>query len=418
MALLILRCVIGFHFFMQGIDKIDSGTFTAEYFLKGAKGPAAPLYQEMLEDKDSIYLLCIDEEAEGNDKVSPSLTLQIWDDYKREIATKYRFGDEKKVAKYKKRREEDKNRIAELDEQLADFSSDCDSARSMVVELDGDLRNGLLFAIDEVLKNGCGEDSEQDYTEMLDRLQDLRQSVVDHDRLMNDRNEVEERYKADEQRIKLIRNQVRLALQTYEKHAAGLKDYLATWSPEINEYRVGLNRLDGFDRDGDNRSAVASQVSYLSEQMDTIKSDMNKKVAPIKTGLKAAWDQYESDMNAIVIDEERGTKEVSLFRPFQKGPLLQVVDKWVPWFDLTVGILLFIGLFTRLAALAGAGFLASIITTQLPGSIGAAPTYDLAIEFAALLVLFATCAGRFGGLDYFLHLMWRSMFPPKMENVS
>ena len=33
-----------------------------------------------------------------------------------------------------------------------------------------------------------------------------------------------------------------------------------------------------------------------------------------------------------------------------------LIDRIVPWFDLIVGALLIVGLFTRLAALAGAGF--------------------------------------------------------------
>lgn len=80
-----------------------------------------------------------------------------------------------------------------------------------------------------------------------------------------------------------------------------------------------------------------------------------------------------------------------------------MLNLFIPWFDTIVGGLLILGLFTRLASLAGAGFLASVIATQPPWIPGTTETYYQAVELAALLVIFATCAGRMGGLDYFLH---------------
>ena len=78
-----------------------------------------------------------------------------------------------------------------------------------------------------------------------------------------------------------------------------------------------------------------------------------------------------------------------------------MINHIIPWFDTIVGALLIIGLFTRLASLAGAVFLASVIAMQPPWIPGTVPTYYQAIEMFALLVIFATCAGRMGGLDYF-----------------
>jgi len=92
-----------------------------------------------------------------------------------------------------------------------------------------------------------------------------------------------------------------------------------------------------------------------------------------------------------------------LHRPFaQKNSRHSLINKVIPWFDLTVGVLLILGLFTRWASLAAAGFLFSVLLTQpfwIPGTV---PTYYQGIEMVACLVLFAVHAGRFGGLDYFL----------------
>jgi uncharacterized membrane protein YphA (DoxX/SURF4 family) len=69
----------------------------------------------------------------------------------------------------------------------------------------------------------------------------------------------------------------------------------------------------------------------------------------------------------------------------------------------SVGVCLLFGFFTRLASTVAAIFLFSVITTQPPWLAGAVPTMFQTIEMAALLVLAATAAGRWAGLDFFTH---------------
>jgi hypothetical protein len=52
-------------------------------------------------------------------------------------------------------------------------------------------------------------------------------------------------------------------------------------------------------------------------------------------------------------------------------------------------------------------FLAMIISTQMPLPPGSTATFPLWIELCGLFVLFATAAGRFGGLDVWID-GWRS----------
>jgi uncharacterized membrane protein YphA (DoxX/SURF4 family) len=83
-----------------------------------------------------------------------------------------------------------------------------------------------------------------------------------------------------------------------------------------------------------------------------------------------------------------------------------LIDRVIPWFDAAVGAMLIFGFGTRLAALAGAGFLFSIILTQWPGAPGALPVYYQTIEMLGLLVIAATAAGQFAGLDFVLYRYW------------
>ena len=78
----------------------------------------------------------------------------------------------------------------------------------------------------------------------------------------------------------------------------------------------------------------------------------------------------------------------------------ETLDAVVPYFDLTVGVLLIIGLFTRPAALVAAAFLASVFFSQFPPTPGPGSTYYHLVEMLALLVLAAVGAGRFLGIDY------------------
>jgi uncharacterized membrane protein YphA (DoxX/SURF4 family) len=78
---------------------------------------------------------------------------------------------------------------------------------------------------------------------------------------------------------------------------------------------------------------------------------------------------------------------------------------------LGVGVLLLLGLFTRLACLAGALFLASVVMMQPFWVSDTAPTFNQQVEMFALLTLATTPVGRWAGLDFFVHGLfssWRS----------
>ncbi len=62
-----------------------------------------------------------------------------------------------------------------------------------------------------------------------------------------------------------------------------------------------------------------------------------------------------------------------------------------------------LGLFTRLACVAGALFLLSVVMMQPFWVSDALPTYNQYVEMVALLALATTPVGRWAGLDYFLH---------------
>ena len=101
------------------------------------------------------------------------------------------------------------------------------------------------------------------------------------------------------------------------------------------------------------------------------------------------------------------------FRSLASDPaLLANTDLITMWGLAIVGLLLILGLFTRLASLAGIGFILLFYLCNPPfvGYFYSIPTegsYLIVnknlVELSALVVIFATGSGRFAGLDRILH---------------
>src|SRR5690606_29539649 len=129
------------------------------------------------------------------------------------------------------------------------------------------------------------------------------------------------------------------------------------------------------------------------------------------------WADYESSINALATDEQYAASgPLKLERLGRRALDSMAVDRIIPYFDLAIGVLLVLGLFTRVASAAGAAFLASVVLSQWPLSPDATPIYYQSVELCGLLVLAGTAAGRFAGLDYFLHLARMKCCPPKQES--
>ena len=356
-ALCLLRFAIGIHFFSEGTSKYQSGNFSAEPFIRQARGPIAPYLRQLLDDQNALLRLCIDQKkiqfqskqpAEDGDgaeqknvdqvvNLDPYLTKSVWASFVLEANDVYDFGDEELLEKYNK--------------QKADLMAQLRAAES-------------------------AEDGGGDVGSINAELQSVSQKV---DALKKQVTEAE-----------LILASAQRQLQTF----------LDTNSHEILEYFGGLDRLDGFNRDGENREQVVEYVPSLRGQYAEIRSDLDKKRNQWIAEIEKIWDGLENDINGLAIDEQQSRGPVVLSRPYQpKSSRIEFINKFIPWFDMIVGGLLIVGLFSRLASLAGGLFLLTVILTQpfwLPGS---APTFYQSIELAGLVVIFATCAGRYGGLD-------------------
>ena len=104
-----------------------------------------------------------------------------------------------------------------------------------------------------------------------------------------------------------------------------------------------------------------------------------------------------------------------LFKALAAQPdLLANADLVTMWGLTAIGVLLILGLFTRLASIGGIGFILLFYLCNPPFvgyfySIPAEGSYLVVnknlVELGALLVILATGSGRFAGLDRILHAL-------------
>jgi uncharacterized membrane protein YphA (DoxX/SURF4 family) len=220
--------------------------------------------------------------------------------------------------------------------------------------------------------------------------------------------------------------QTKQATAIYNRYERMLVSYLRSIADgDGGEYFKKLQRRDrykGHPQDSDPKkdevTGAWTQVPALRGQLASLETDIKKQRGPWLASIDAMWNGYEQEINNLATEDQQSRGPVRLVRPGRTLTDNITIDRFIPYFDLTIGILLVLGLFTRVAASAGAAFLATIVITQWPWAYDVQPTFNQTVELCALLVLAGTAAGRFAGLDWFLHAACLKCCPPKQETKN
>lgn len=342
-----LRIAVGYHFFKEGTNKLKYG-FDAYGFLSGAKGPLAPAFKGMLDDSNGMAKLCVvEKEFDGKKtfEIDTDTTIKQWEQFASYSNTSYGFGS---------------------------------------VELQAELANQRQIIADEIEAARKENNTNVNTAELAGKRADLEKDIAK------------------------IRRQPDLLKETLNAHSALLKDWAKGNRVDLIAHFSTANRLDGFARDGQQASAVSSQVDSLRGQVETIQSDRNKKLAGWSNEVTGIWDSLESKINSLAVPLQKRPTPLALKRPFSpKFGGLNLINMVIPWFDTIVGVCLILGLFTRFASLAAGLFLLSVCLTQPFWVPGTNPTYLYWIEMTACFVIFGTLAGRMAGLDYIINGFFR-----------
>jgi len=207
--------------------------------------------------------------------------------------------------------------------------------------------------------------------------------------------------------------QQKAAADTLKRYEVRLKAFIGSKSDTIDEYRKWLDRRDA------NAQDKSRELASLQTHDARIAGETRKLYAELIPPIDRLWKDLENDLNAISTEEQwKRHGRLAIDKPGRRIGDSETMDRVIPWFDVAVGACLILGLFTRVAAIAGAVFLASVCAAQWPTAPGAAPIYNQAVEMLAMLVLAAIGAGRFFGLDYFICGLRNMCCPVKTKDVA
>lgn len=205
----------------------------------------------------------------------------------------------------------------------------------------------------------------------------------------NYRNRVASHYHFDEK-------QTAAAKKILDDYTARYKWVIGTNADEIEQYRNSLVR-----RDENRKQSARAALASLRAHDARIEAERQQLIGPLLSTIDKMWKDLENSLNNLATTEQwKRHGRLAIGKVGRRPMDSEFVDRFIPYFDLAVGICLVLGLFTRPAAIAGGLFLLTVCASQWPGAEGAAPIFYQAIEMVALFALAAVGAGRFAGLDY------------------
>jgi uncharacterized membrane protein YphA (DoxX/SURF4 family) len=200
----------------------------------------------------------------------------------------------------------------------------------------------------------------------------------------------------------LTDEQKQAADKAYAERLQQVTDYLAGETEPIAEYRHELSRLDRW-----RRAPEAGEVPFFDERVTAKEAETSGQPRAWLSQIRNVEAQLIEDLREVLSTEQRADNETSsaleTALTSDSANRLHMVNLGATILTLGVGICLLLGLFTRIASVVGALFLSWVIVSQPPWIPEAVPTMFQIIEFAALLVLAGTGAGRWAGLDYFTY---------------
>lgn len=203
----------------------------------------------------------------------------------------------------------------------------------------------------------------------------------------------------------LSEEQARKAADAFELRRQQLADYFAEEASAMTDYQHELARLE--------RWMASPEADGVPFQRERIAAKQAETTATVRAWVNqvAEFEQnYLVDLRHVLSAEQRAESNLE---SEMDDALATAHSLRIDWINLTatvltlgVGICLLTGLFTRVASVVGALFLLTVIASQPPWIPDAQSTIYQTIELVALLVLAATAAGRWLGLDYVTYVLF------------
>jgi uncharacterized membrane protein YphA (DoxX/SURF4 family) len=390
--LVLLRLVIGWHFLFEGLEKLNSDTWTSEPYLRESSGPLAPVFRAMAGDplKDKLTPL------PPPDGVNP-IEVRHLVRFPRALAPEWDAYYQAFVARYNP----DKNQRKLLDARFEQAKD------QFVVWLDHDTKRvaftspyGPPVATDKMIP-----DRIRDYEAKLDEARELMNRDLPahaHDQpFVAEVNAKIRTLKGDANRI---RGELRADLDAQTKKMKDSLFELVT----AGQLRLGPTHL------------------LLQTMGAQALAPTGDPIGPV-TGIITASEVAPVDEFAVTLNIP------PMPGPVRPGVLgmsrLDWIDASVRYGTLAVGALLILGAFSRLACLGGAALLL-LFYLAMPPLLGVPDNPKVEghyfiinknlVELVALLVLATVPSGRWLGLDGILYYLnpFRSRKAPRPAGAS
>ncbi len=454
--MVVLRIMIGWHFFYEGIWKLMQDDWRATGYLTASAGPFRPLFQAMVKDVDGLERLTRESMYERMDQRRDlAIAHYNLDDNQRAFFTSF--------VERKKHGIRDDNNISaifdnsEFQRQLADYRTKI--ARGEPADRDAILGwfKPVFDDLDEAVKSVCTAEQKKAgqpppmpslVPEGIKSPDDLYwfTEAAKEDARKNKRDKTGEDISQSEARElgkAYLYSQLNARYDTLRKHY-GLD---GTQNNSSYGWRYREQKKIGGARDPNNVDAIWSDTDFQAQlveykgflkDIEALENDINidyntervtydyGKKARARGALLSRFEIPLSDVDPARIETfgekmglDAGFPDGFKLTPeqLQAGPIpgeksrTRLID-WANMLALTaVGVCLMVGLFTRLAALGGVGLLALYYFAMppFPGlfeSPMAEGHYLIVdknlIEAVALLMIATSRVGRWAGLDAYL----------------
>jgi uncharacterized membrane protein YphA (DoxX/SURF4 family) len=208
-------------------------------------------------------------------------------------------------------------------------------------------------------------------------------------------------------RYHLKNEQVAAADALQKQYEDSLSEYLKENAEEIAAY---FSSLDRFEQE---KARGGNGAPYYQKRVWDKQQELRQKVRGWLSELDGMTEGFSQGLWRLLDEDQRAIgRPTSGWNPLEWSRTEQI--NFAVTYGLTaIGLCLMLGLFTRLAALGGAAFMAFVVATQpswptiyppAPAVVGHALLVNKDfVEMVALLTLATTAAGRWGGLDFFVH---------------
>ena len=437
--LVVLRLALGWHFLYEGVWKIthhDAFVAETEGFLSGARGPAAKLFYRMVPDLDGHRRLEHDlaiieiTDADGNTAKHAKLA-KSWDEVRQRFVAYYQPVIEKGEDMELHRQlnaaagKVYQRHVHGLDEFLKDNGDKIDAHFASLQRFEEDrkgdpntdfMRQRRWDQMQELRKEAKGWIADLDAREsalkadLLDLLNKDRKPEVDAVAAADTKQQEKE---AAEKAKKPEATPAKPQAAAAEK-ADGKSNAKPNPAVEAKPSDPPRDIPAGPKAKAKSKETVESGSEEFAETEEVKQPEAKQPVTKKKSAPAPAKPQAVGvvDFSPLAEGHDPAGPFARSSNPF-RWPWIEQLATLLTYALFAIGLCLMLGLFTRLSALAGAGFMLFVVLSQPsypgvypldPPQLGHALLVNKDfVEMIALLVIASTNLGRWTGLDFFLH---------------